>query len=132
MHIHHIGYLVKNIDKARMTFEKLDYDVVTSSVYDAYRDADIMFLSKDGYKIELVSPHKTSNIYPLLKKYNNIPYHICYQTEDIAYEVKKFKEDGFLQFTELQPAPAISSDSVVIFLNNASIGMIELLQQKEK
>ena len=54
--IHHIGYLVKNIEKASKLFLTLGYQVEQDTVYDNYRGVDIRFLNKDGYRVELVAP----------------------------------------------------------------------------
>ena len=51
--IHHIGYLVKKIDKAKNTFESLGYLTRQDTVYDDIRKVNICFVEKDGYLIEL-------------------------------------------------------------------------------
>jgi len=56
MKIHHIGYLVKSMEKAQKTFTELGYRIEQETVYDDYRQIDICFLEKDGYRIELVCP----------------------------------------------------------------------------
>lgn len=129
MKIHHVGYLVKDIGKSSDQFLNLGYVIEKDAVYDEYRDADISFLSGDGYRIELVSPHKTSDIYPLLKKYGNSPYHICYVTDDIVRSIDELKGKGYLAFTPIQPAPAIGEDAKVAFLSHIRMGMIELVEE---
>ena len=127
MKIHHIGYLVKKLDKALPRFEELGYSVEKAPVYDGYRKADIAFLVMDGYRIELVCPHKESDVYPLLKRFGNSPYHICYETEEPEREAALLKDSGYTVFTDLQPAPAIGGQARVIFLINSRMGIIELL-----
>ena len=69
MKIHHIGYLVRKIDRAIQEFGDLGYQVLQETVYDDYRQVQICFMEKDGYVIELVSPTtKTSVVRDLLKK----------------------------------------------------------------
>ena len=76
--VHHIGYLVKNIDKSKALFSLLGYNLEQNNVYDEFRDIDICFMIKDGYRVELVSPRKqTSIVGELRKKIGNSPYHIC-------------------------------------------------------
>ena len=41
MKIHHIGYLVKKIEKAISAFLDLGYIVEKETIYDNYRDIDI-------------------------------------------------------------------------------------------
>ncbi|MBO5551600.1 MAG: VOC family protein [Lachnospiraceae bacterium] len=128
MKIHHIGYLVKKMDKALPRFEELGYSVEKEPVYDEYRRADIAFLTMDGYRIELVCPHKDSEVYPLLKKLGNSPYHICYETEDPGREAALLQERGYTAFTGIQPAPAIGGQAEVMFLIHSRMGIMELLK----
>ncbi len=128
MRIHHVGYLVRNIEKAELYFEKLGYVPEGEVCFDEYRNADIIFIASHGYRIELVCPNKKSDIYPLLKKYGNSPYHICYEVEDIDLSVEELRSNGYLMFTKIAPAPAIDMNATVVFLTHAQVGMIELVQ----
>lgn len=67
--IHHIGYLVKKLEKAKKTFESLGYLAEQDTVRDEIRKVDICFLIKDGYRVELVSPFSEESVVSgLLKK----------------------------------------------------------------
>lgn len=44
--IHHIGYLVKKIEKARQAFLSLGYEAEQDIVYDHIRKVNICFLSR--------------------------------------------------------------------------------------
>lgn len=128
MQIHHIGYLVKKIDKAILSFENLGYHIVQETVYDDIRKVDICFLEKDGYCIELVSPvSEESVVYRLMKRYKNSPYHICYETGDFEKDYETLLSNGFVAIDEPTPAPALQNKDVV-FLTNPSMGMIELIR----
>ena len=48
MRIHHIGYLVKKMDKAVKAFLNLGYTLVQDVVLDDYRQVTICFMEKDG------------------------------------------------------------------------------------
>ena len=110
--IHHIGYLVKKIVPAIRSFEALGFQVA---------------LEKDGYRVELVSPYSaTSVVAGLLKKYKNCPYHICYETSHFEEALEELTSHGYVMMGSPTPAPAIDQHPVV-FLMNASLGMIELL-----
>ena len=88
----------------------------------------ICFLEKDGYRIELVSPvSEDSVVSGLMKKYKNSPYHICYETEDYESAYEELTANGFIAIDTLTPAPALQNREVV-FLTNASLGMIELIK----
>ena len=125
--IHHIGYLVKKIVPAIRSFEALGFQVAREVTRDDIREVDICFLEKDGYRVELVSPYSaTSVVAGLLKKYKNCPYHICYETGHFEEALEELTSYGYVRMGSPTPAPAIDQHPVV-FLMNASLGMIELL-----
>ena len=125
--IHHIGYLVKKIVPAIRSFEALVFQVAREVTRDDIREVDICFLEKDGYRVELVSPYSaTSVVAGLLKKYKNCPYHICYETSHFEEALEELTSHGYVMMGSPTPAPAIDQHPVV-FLMNASLGMIELL-----
>lgn len=125
--IHHIGYLVKKIVPAIRSFEALGFQAAREVTRDDIREVDICFLEKDGYRVELVSPYSaTSVVAGLLKKYKNCPYHICYETSHFEEALEELTSHGYVMMGSPTPAPAIDQHPVV-FLMNASLGMIELL-----
>ena len=127
MKIHHIGYLVKNIEKAREQFMKMGFCDNKSTVFDAIRNVHICFIKKDGYCIELIQPTKDSAIYGLLKKYKNTAYHICYQVDDMRRAIEELEQMGFYLFEDVKVAPAISDNAKVAFLMGKDCGIIEIL-----
>ncbi len=125
--IHHIGYLVKKIEKAKQTFEALGYHVEQDTVRDEIRKVDICFLTKDDYRVELVSPFSEESVVAgLLKKYKNTPYHICYEADDPEAAYAELTANGFAAIDTPTPAPALDGRNVV-FLTSPVIGMIELI-----
>lgn len=126
--VHHIGYLVKKMDKAVQAFAALGYTVTQEVVYDSLRRVDICFMEKDGYTVELVSPAEAGSVVDgLLKKYKNSPYHICYESYDFDNDYNKLASGGYTAIDMPAPAPALQGCRVV-FLLNAFLGMIELLE----
>lgn len=128
LRVHHIGYLVKKIEKAIRSFQGLGYEIVQDTVYDEIRRVHICFLQKDGYCIELVSPASEDSVVSgLMKKYRNSPYHICYETAHFEEDYQTLCNGGFLSIDTPTPAPALQNRKVV-FLTNPAMGMIELLE----
>ncbi len=128
MKVNHIGYLVKNLNKAKTEFEKLGYMSVTGTTHDTIRMADICFMQMDSYIIELISPYDEKSVVAgMVKKYRNMPYHICYETQDFEMELNYLLENGYVQMGSPQIAPALDNRRVV-FLLNAKLGMVELLE----
>lgn len=56
MKIHHIGYAVKNIEKARKSFKKLGFSEKGEMTFDRERNVKILFMENEVYRIELVAP----------------------------------------------------------------------------
>ena len=127
MKIHHIGYLVKNIEKSIREFECLGYSIQQNIMLDDYRKVKICFLKKDGYVVELVSPVcENSSVAGLMKKKENTAYHICYETDNIDMEIQHLCEMGYVICSEKHEAVAIEGKPVA-FLMHPNLGMIELL-----
>ena len=135
MKLHHVGYLVANMEKSIRAFGSLGY-VLTAEfggeeiIYDALRDADICFLRQEtdeGAVVELISPKsKESPVYGLLSNYKNSPYHLCFDVEDREAEIARLKENGWMIMQEDAPAVAIGGRHVT-FLMNRFAGIMELV-----
>ena len=92
MTIHHIGYLVKKLERARLAFEALGYGVEQETIRDEFRKVDIVFLSKDGYRIELVSPYAPDSVVSgLIARTGNAPYHVCYEVDDLDAAIERLR-----------------------------------------
>lgn len=131
LRIHHIGYLVKKIDAAILSFKKMGYQVTQDTIYDDIRKVNICFLEMDNYCIELVAPASDDSVVSgLIKKFKNCPYHICYETENFDEDYQILLSNGFIAIDAPTPAPALQNRDVV-FLTSASMGMIELIKQSE-
>lgn len=129
MTIHHIGYLVKKLERARLAFEALGYGVEQETIRDESRKVDIVFLSKDGYRIELVSPYdSTSVVAGLLARTGNSPYHVCYEVADLDAEIERLRDARYVVSSEPVPAPACGGARVA-FLVHPYLGMVELLEK---
>lgn len=134
MTIHHIGYLVDDIENAAKEFERLGFLRTGEPVKDLLREVYILFLDNSGQVVELIQPiSKTSPMYSLRKNYRNSPYHLCYETDDLQSEIEnmvKIDGSGCLLMQPPQPAPAMSGCPNVAFLLSGHIGIIELVEMK--
>ncbi|MBO4457969.1 MAG: VOC family protein [Butyrivibrio sp.] len=128
MKIHHVGYLAKNIEKTEKKFFELGYEVEQATKYDEIRDIKIEFLKNGDYRVELIEPMgENSPMYPLLKRFKNSPYHFCYEVENLDEAVKELESKRYTVIQEPQIAPCIAGKRVA-FLNNISMGIIELVE----
>ena len=129
MKIHHIGYAVKNIDKARSAFSNLGFSF-SELVNDISRNLYIQFGENDGYRIELLAKldeTKESPIDSFIQKIGPTPYHFCYLTNNLENDINSFKNKGFIQTTIPCEALAFNNKRVVFLYNNA-IGLVELVE----
>lgn len=125
--IHHIGYLVKNTQKAVEQFTVLGFQIFQNTIFDSIRQVSITFMEKDGYTVELVQPVSVDSVAAgLLKKYKNSPYHICYSSNHFTDDTKYLTTHGYLAIDEPTIAPACNNHNVQFFIH-PSLGMIEIM-----
>lgn len=130
MKIHHIGYLVKKIERSISEFEQIGYTLLDSICYDELRDINLCFMENNGYVIELVSPRSEASVaWNLLKKYGNAPYHICYMVEDLDEAIRNFQEKKYVVTAEPLEAVALGGCKVA-FLIGRDTGLIELMENE--
>jgi len=128
MKIHHVGYAVNDIDKALVEFKLVGFNVL-SKTKDFDRNINIVFIEKDNYIIELISPISlNSPINKILSKNGLIPYHLCYESSDFYNDLDKFKKIGWLIIEEPQKAVAINN-SLVVFLYSKNIGIVNMVEK---
>jgi len=128
MVIDHIGYVVKNIDKARKTMETLGY-IFEETIEDRDRNIYIAFGAMDGYRVELVAPiSEGSPVDTYLSKIGPTTYHICYKSKDIDADIKFLQENRFKISIPLAPAVAFGYKRVV-FMYSLSVGLIEIVEE---
>lgn len=128
---HHMGYLVSDINKSVKAFKALGYQEMSFCGEfikdDHIRKSDICFLKNGEIIVELVSPNSDeSPVKGLLKKFKNMSYHMCMNSDDIEHDLETLKKSGFVVFQESEYAPAINNRKI-IFLINRQIGIIELV-----
>lgn len=128
MRIDHIGYAVKNIDKAKKSMETLGYSF-EATVEDKDRNIFIAFGELDGYRVELVAPMgEGSPVDMYLSKIGPTPYHICYRSSDIEADIAELKKNRFKVSVSLAPAIAFGNKRVV-FMYSLSVGLIEIVEE---
>lgn len=127
MKIHHIGYAVKNHDKAEEAFRALGYRIGRRT-NDEGRNVAISFASNDGVLIELVSPLMPgSPVDGILSKVGPTAYHICHVTDDIDAMLAELRPHGWRALGEPLAAPAINYARVV-FCYHRIVGLMELVE----
>lgn len=111
MKVHHMGIIVKDLEKNVILYTKLGYDVVSSIVVDNVQQNRVVFLQNQNHKIELIEPmNEKSSIYHFKEGY----HHICYEVDDreaFLYDFKQLKIGKI--FTKPMQAPAIDNREIV-------------------
>lgn len=130
MKIDHIGYAVKDIDKAKEKFQELGFHF-EEIIVDQHRNIYIAFGINNGYKIELVAKfnhEKDSPVDNILKKNGPTPYHICYRSNDFDNDIKNLLSKNFKVIVTAEQAVAFNNKRVV-FLFNVQVGILEIVEQ---
>ena len=128
MNVHHIGYYVKHMEPACDAFKTLGYEALTGIIQDDARKIRICFLKNGTETVELVEPEAGSPFdNKNLRKMGNTPYHICYETEDLAQTIAALQDKGYFLVQPSAPAIAIA-ERCVAFLYHDDAGLIELVE----
>lgn len=133
MRVHHIAYAVSKIEDAADAFRALGFQLDSDAMDDESRNVRIAFMSNvDGVCIELVEPlnDKSPVTAQLADSHGaSVPYHICYEVEDIKDAVSLLMRVGMVPVSGSSPAPAIEGRNVCFMYGGAS-GLIELVEAK--
>lgn len=128
MKIHHIGYIVSDMELSIREFQTLGYLVESPPIEDTLRDIVICFLKNDGYRIEIITPlSENSSYHRMLKKYSQGPYHLCYECKNLDEFLESSEAKNYVLIQKPMIAPAIHNKRVA-FLMSRQNGMIELLE----
>lgn len=125
MKIHHIGYAVKNIDKALKEFKNLGFDKVSNIFLDKERKVKICFIQNKNTKIELIEPVDADSSATRFLKNGPGPYHLCYQLND-RENFEDFLKKGYVIVQPPSSAVALDGKEIV-FLYRNNIGLVELI-----
>ena len=132
MKIHHIGYLVENIEKAVEEFKSFGGLLAGDIVFDESRLVDIAFIQIGNTLIELISPKEDSeDVGKSLRRLKNTPYHICFECENIGKTIESMEcREDYKLVKEPQVAVAIGNRKVA-FMYSDKIGLFDLLETEK-
>ncbi|NQV18396.1 MAG: VOC family protein [Armatimonadetes bacterium] len=127
---HHFGLALKDFSKAIEFYKKLGYDH-TEPIIDSLQNVELVLCTSEKHPtVELVKPiNNNSPITNYLSKNNEMIYHVCYEVEDIARDIK-ILFSNYRAFCVSKPKPAILFDNRLVsfyYINN--VGLIEVLQK---
>lgn len=130
---HHIGYAVADLQMSIDMYRRMGWYQSTQTYEDNGMKVKIAFMVNklDGSCIELIAPLGDSGPVSDILLHNknvSLPYHICYETDDMERSLSVLKRRGFMMVKNLSPAVAFDN-RMVAFLLNKSVGMIELVEK---
>jgi len=130
MKIDHVGYAVKDIERAKKSFEMLGF-WFENMMDDPDRNVKLIFGENNGYRIELVQPlskDKPSPVDTYLKSMGATPYHFCYSSDTFEEDIAELTEQGFRVIIEPQSAVALGGRRVV-FMMDRGMGLFEIMEE---
>ena len=128
--IEHIGIAVKDLEGSKLVFEKLfgeQYKVEEV----ASEGVKTSFFKIGPNKIELLeATREDSPIARYIERKGGI-HHIAFEVDDIAKEIKRLKDEGFIVLND--PPKKGADNKLVAFLHPKSSNgvLIELCQERE-
>lgn len=126
--LHHIGYVVTDIATTAKEFEKLGF---TSSevLYDEKLTVELCYLTKpDATSIELVCQHNKESLEQQLFAKNGVmPYHLCFESSDIAKTVNELEDNGYQRLFNPVEVKALGGKQIC-YLYKKEIGYIEIVE----
>ena len=132
MKLHHIGYVVENIEEAAQGFEALGYKMVTAPVNDDIQRCRICFIERvQEPLIELVEPFENNkSLRKMLMQRGNAPYHMCYEVENVEELFDELSEnEGWMPL--FRPVEAAAFDNrLITYFYNAQVGYMEFVNEK--
>jgi methylmalonyl-CoA/ethylmalonyl-CoA epimerase len=125
---HHIGIATKNLNNSISIYKKMGYEA-SEVIYDPIQKVNLCFLKNiNSPMIELVgSNEKGSIISNILKKNGTIPYHTCYEVDNLDNHIGSLLQLGFIML--VSPVEAIAfNNRKISFLYSVNFGILELLE----
>lgn len=109
LQLHHVGILVKDIEKAASEYvTRFGYEIKSSVIHDPIQTAFVQFLKlkEDNSYIELVTPDcPESKLSNAIRKGGGLN-HLCYLTDNIEETTRVLADSGM--FTLQQPVLAVA------------------------
>lgn len=129
MIVDHIGYAVRQIDKAKEHFEILGFKF-GQIIFDYERNVKLLFGNNDTCRIELVAQLDKNYESPVDRYVSNtfgMPYHICYSSEAFDNDIQRLVGRGFKVVVSPNKAVAFNGRRVV-FLLSTGLGLVEIVE----
>ncbi len=135
MRLHHLGFVVANIQSAMPGFLRSLGATWDSQVFtDPHQKVKVAFLTTrpGDAQVELVEPAGAdSPVLRFLQEKGGGLHHACYEVSDVERELKEFKARGSLIVKRPKPAVAFQGRHIAWVLTPEKF-LVELLEESRK
>jgi len=122
MRVHHIGYVVKSIERYK---KNLILQETIKSIYDPIQKAKLELIKSDNIYIELIEPQEESAFtYAFMKKGGGY-HHLCYEVESKQEALRVVQERKMIKVLDFVYAPLLEAE--VIFAYNRNREVVEFV-----
>ena len=133
MKLHHIGIIVKNIQKSLgEVTQYLDFESITMPTLVGSQKVNICFLKTNNVFLELIEPaQENSPISDFVKRGGGF-HHLCFEVDDIHLELAKMKKNGARIIVDVVKGfEERLTAFVMLDMKNTNCNLIELAEKKQ-
>ena len=127
---HHMGLAAHDGGDAELFLTAMGYKRV-AAVFDPLQNVNLrLYSSEFSPTVEVVLPGDGEGpLTPILKQYNELIYHTCYEVESLEQSLTAIEDLGLRILPVSEPKPALLFDGrKVSFYKVMGFGLIELLE----
>ena len=132
MKLHHIGIVVKNIQKSLGELNQyLNFESTTVPSLVGSQKVNICFLKTNNVFLELIEPaQENSPISDFVKKKGGF-HHLCFEVDDIHVELERMKKNGARVIVDVVNGFENRLTAFVMLdMKNTNCNLIELAEKK--
>ena len=132
MKLHHIGIVVKNIQKSLGELNQyLNFESTTVPSLVGSQKVNICFLKTNNVFLELIEPaQENSPISDFVKKKGGF-HHLCFEVDDIHVELERMKKNGARVIVDVGSGFENRLTAFVMLdMKNTNCNLIELAEKK--
>ncbi len=132
MKLHHIGIVVKNIQKSLGELNQyLNFESTTVPSLVGSQKVNICFLKTNNVFLELIEPaQENSPISDFVKKKGGF-HHLCFEVDDIHVELERMKKNGARIIVDVvRGFENRLTAFVMLDMKNTNCNLIELAEKK--
>ena len=132
MKLHHIGIVVKNIQKSLGELNQyLNFESTTVPSLVGSQKVNVCFLKTNNVFLELIEPaQENSPISDFVKKKGGF-HHLCFEVDDIHIELERMKKNGARVIVDVvRGFENRLTAFVMLDMKNTNCNLIELAEKK--